>query len=225
MKSFIAKKSISFLALALLALLASVPLVWGAEAKKSTEQEFPLHITSARLEADQNNRTILFSGQVKAEYGDSILYADQLRVYFEAKPASPAAPAQAPAAAPGPSKTEDLSPLADLGGEKIDHIVATGQVRFVQEDKVATGQEAIYYKNRDEVVLLGNPQLWRGENSLKGEKIVFNLKTNQMVAESSPQKRVEANLYPSGQKGAAATKPSIPGLKPAKPAKPRERRP
>ena len=49
-------------------------------------------------------------------------------------------------------------------------------MRFVQEDRVATGQTATYYKDRDEVVLVGNPQLWQAENNLKGERIIFNLK-------------------------------------------------
>jgi lipopolysaccharide export system protein LptA len=69
----------------------------------------------------------------------------------------------------------------------------------VQEDRVATGEEAIYYKDRDEVVLRGRPQLWQAENTLKGERIVFNLKTNKMMVESSPQKRVEAVLYSKTQ--------------------------
>jgi lipopolysaccharide export system protein LptA len=169
--------------------------------KKGTAGEFPLHITAARLEADQNAGIIIFSGQVKAEYGDATLYADQLRVYYQpttpAKTAPGAAPASPSAKAGPPSqdKGASQSPLGFGGGEKIDRIVAQGQVRFVQEDRLATGQEAIYYKAKDEVVLLGNPQLWRGENTLKGDRIVFNLKENKTTVESSSQKRVEAHLY------------------------------
>jgi len=167
------------------------PALAGPTPVKKPEGEFPLHITAARLEADQNAGWVLFTGNVKAHYGDSTLYADNLWVYFqtESKPASPA-----PGGAP-PAKDAGASALTELGGEKITRIVARGQVRFVQEDRVATGQEAIYYKDKEEVVLLGNPQLWRGENTLKGERIVFNLKTNTMQVESSPQKRVEAHLY------------------------------
>jgi len=131
---------------------------------------------------------------VKATYGDSILYAEQLRVYYEQPPPGP----KPAAAAPAPEK-KDTSPLGDLGGEKIDRIVASGGVRVVQEDKVATGKEATYYRARDEIVLVGNPQLWRAENTLKGERIIFNLKDNRVLVESSAQKRVEAHLYPAGQ--------------------------
>lgn len=155
--------------------------------EKKKDQEIPLHITALRLEADQEKRLITFSGQVKASYGDSTLYAEQLRVYY--KPPEPkASTGKQPA---------DQSPLADLGGEKIDRIEAEGQVRFVQEDKVAAGEKAIYYRDQEKVVLLGNPQVWRGENNLKGESITLYLKDNRVVVESSPQKRVEAHLYRS----------------------------
>jgi lipopolysaccharide export system protein LptA len=97
-----------------------------------------------------------------------------------------------------------------LGAEKIDRIVARGNVRFVQEDRVATGQEAIYYQNRNEVVLRGNPQLWRAENTLKGARIIFNLKTNKVLVESSPKRRVEALLYSKGTPGGKASLPFSP---------------
>lgn len=195
-----------FCLLILLWVTASAPAGKAeAKAKKGPEGEIPLQITASRLEADQKNGVIVFSGQVKAQQGDAILYADQLQVYFQP---GPAASSTAPSAA-APKEKAGQSPLGDLGGEKITRIVARGQVRFVQEDRVATGEEATYYKDREEVVLVGNPQLWRAENTLKGEKITFNLKDNKVLVESSPQKRVEAHLYSSAS-GAAGGKEGPP---------------
>lgn len=175
--------------------------------KKPQEGEVPLHITAARLEADQQERLITFTGQVKAVYGDAILYADQLQVFYQPAPATATTPP--PAKSP---ESKDTSPLGDLAGGKIDRIVAKGSVRFVQEDKVATGQEAIYYKDREEVVLLGNPQLWQKENNVKGEKISFYLNNKRVLVESSPQQRVEAHLYQTKQ-SAAGTKEILPSPK------------
>jgi len=222
----------------------------GPGAAQPGQQETPIHITAARLEADQQAGVAVFTGNVKAVQGDSILYCDQLYVYYQTAPqpqkaggapAEAGEEAKAPEAKPGeakpagqpseaqpgagqPAQAKAASPLGDMGGEKISHIVARGQVRFVQEDRVATGEEATYYKDRDEVVLVGNPQLWRGENSLKGERIIFNLTTNKVLVESSPQKRVEAHLYsaaqPGGEKGAMPFAPKAQkGTKgPAKPS-------
>jgi len=173
-------------------------------APKPQGGEVPLRITAARLEADQKEGIIIFSGQVKAIYSNATLYADQLRLYFKTKPAPPKG------AAPVSQEKTEKSPLGDLGSEKIDRIVAKGNVRLVQEDRVATGDEAIYYKDRDEVVLIGNPQLWRAENTLKGERIIFNLTTNKVLVESSPQRRVEALLYSQGTSEGKAKQPLAP---------------
>ena len=196
-----------FLALAGLLVMfwAGSPLADGAAPKKQgPEKEVPLRITAARLEADQKEGIVIFSGQVKAMYGDATLYSDQLRVYFKTKPEPPKG------AAKPPQEKAEQSPLGDLGAEKIDRIVAKGNVRMVQEDRVATGDEAIYYKDRDEVVLTGNPQLWRAENTLKGERIIFNLKTKKVLVESSPQRRVEALLYSQGASEGKANQPLSP---------------
>ncbi len=182
--------------------LTGLPLAHGAAPKQpAAQKEIPLRITAARLEADQKEGLIIFSGQVKALYGDSTLYSDQLFVYLKKQPAPPKG------ATKPPQEQGEQSPLGDLGAGKIDRIVAKGQVRFVQADRVATGDEAIYYKDKDEVVLLGNPQVWQAENTLKGERIVFNIKTNKVFAESSPQQRVEALLY---SKGTSEGKTSLP---------------
>lgn len=218
----------AILLLAVLVGLAAAP-VQAAPPPKETPPpakpggEFPLHITSQKLEADQNAGVAIFTGQVKATYGEDILYSDQLRVFFQKKPeaAKEKAPAPAPAALkPADSKeAANPSPFGELGGDKIDRIVAQGSVRFVQGDRVATGQTATYYQDRDEVVLVGNPQLWQGENNLKGERIIFNLKDNKMRAESSPQKRVEAHLYPANQGTGGKGTPLLPA-KPQKSRKP-----
>jgi lipopolysaccharide export system protein LptA len=197
--------------------LLGAPPEKGKSPQAKPEGEFPLHITSSKLEADQTAGVVTFTGQVKATYGESILYADQLRVFFQKKPEAAKGKGAIPPA--GVQEAASQSPLGELGGDKIDRIVATGQVKFVQEDRVATGQEATYFKDRDEVVLVGNPQLWQAENNLKGERIIFNLKDNKMRVESSPQKRVEAHLYPAnpGPGGKGGT--PLPG-KPQKSRKP-----
>ncbi len=190
------------LGLMLAILMAGTP-AWGQEAAPrdpistprapqqgpgSGKPEIPLHVSAAQLEADQDQRLIVFKGQVKAEYGDSTLYTDQLLVFYQPKEKG-----RSPSPAAG--KSQEVSPLGDLGGEKLDRIEARGNVRLVQGDRVATGEKAVYHRDKDEIVLLGHPQVWRGENHLKGSRITFNLASKKVVVESSPQRRVEAHLY------------------------------
>ncbi len=158
----------------------------------SAKAEVPLRISAARLEADQDKRLIVFSGGVKAEYGDGVLYADKLLVFYEPPKGGPAAASE--------QKNRAASPLGELGGEKLERLEAHGNVRFVQGDRVATGDQAVYQRKRDEIVLLGRPQVWRGENHLRGSRITFQLKSRKVVVESSPPQRVEAYLYQAGRR-------------------------
>jgi len=173
------------------------------KAKASQKPEIPLYISASQLEADQDKRLIVFKGQVKAVYGEATLYAEQLLVFYQpekkGRPSSSAA-----------GKPQEISPLGDLGGEKIDRIEAQGKVRFVQGDRVATGDKAIYYRDQDKIVLLGSPQVWRGESHLRGSKITIYLASRKVVVQGSPQRRVEAHLY-QGAEGGPSPKDLFPG--------------
>jgi lipopolysaccharide export system protein LptA len=170
-----------------------------AKAPAAPKQEFPLHISAAQMEANQDQHVIIFQGQVKADYGDSTLYTDKLLVFYKPKEEKPKVKGKSPS--PPAASTPATSPLEGLGGDQIDRIEAWGNVRYVQGDRVATGEKAIYYRDKDEIVLLGHPQVWRGEDYMKGSKIIMNLATKKVEVESSSTQRVEAHLYPTTQGG------------------------
>jgi lipopolysaccharide export system protein LptA len=180
-----------------------------AKAPGVPNQEFPLHISAAQMEADQDKRVIIFKGQVKADYGDSTLYTDKLLVFYKPKEEKPKVKGRSPS--PPAEKSPEASPLEALGGDQIDRIEAWGNVRYVQGDRVATGEKAIYYRDKNEIVLLGQPQVWRGEDYMKGSKIIINLATKKVEVESSSAQRVEAHLYPSTQGGKTPPAPFPPG--------------
>jgi lipopolysaccharide export system protein LptA len=198
----------------LVLLLMAATMAWGqqvapptaapataaqAKAPAAPKQEFPLHISAAQMEANQDQHVIIFTGQVKADYGDSTLYTDKLLVFYKPKEENPKGKGKSPS--PPAANTPAASPLAGLGGDQIDRIEAWGNVRYVQGDRVATGEKAIYYRDKDQIVLLGHPQVWRGEDYMKGSKIIMNLATKKVEVESTPNQRVEAHLYPTTQGG------------------------
>lgn len=214
----------------LLSLSWSSPCYSQTGSKSAGKEELPLNITAERLEVDQNQQVISFINKVVARQKDMILYADILKIFYQAKtepaggkekigtkscpPGQESPPGPESAGEPKTSKPKDgqkgaeISPLGAPGIEKITRIEAQGKVRMVQGDRVATGDKAIYYTQDDKIVLMGNPQLWRGENSLKGHEIVVYLKENRALVEGDPKKRVEAVIYPS-------QKVQLPGKPPA----------
>ncbi len=205
-----------FLSRYLRPLLSAFLLLWGImgitllafaqqPAKTTDPGDLPLNITADRLEVEQNEQVISFLHNVVARYKDMILYADVLKIFYQAKTvpggqtpaglASGQRPVPTPAA--GAAKETSASPLGAVGIEKINRIEALGHVRMVQGDRVAVGDKAIYYAPEEKLVLMGNPQLWRGDNSLRGHEIVFFLKENRAVVTGEPNKRVEAVIHPS----------------------------
>lgn len=182
----------------LLALLLSWPMgMRAAPPAPAAPAEVPLQINASQLEVDHAKQEIVFKDQVVARYKDIILYTDLLKIHYQAKPAAP------------DKKPE--SPLESVGIEKIDRIEALGKVRLVQEDRVATGERAVYYPQEEKIVLSGNPQLWRGQNSIRGEEVIFYIKENRAVVRGQATQRVEAVLYPS-------SKTALPGKdRPARP--------
>src|SRR3990170_4129041 len=66
-------------------------------------------------------------------------------------------------------------------GQEIKEMIATGDVRIVQSDKVATGEKAVYTKVNRAVVLTGNPQVEQDCDVVKGEKIIIYLDEDKSV--------------------------------------------
>lgn len=193
--SLTGRTSIWGLILCCLGLLMLPPPLSQSVRAAAKAEDLPLTITAGRLEVDHTRQEIAFRDQVVARYKDLILYADLVKIFYQAK-----------AAAPEKGKPE--SPLETVGIERINLIEALGQVRLVQEDRVATGDQAVYYPQDEKIVLRGNPQLWRGQNSIRGQEITFFIKENRAVVSGQAAKRVEAVLYPATQPGAAG-KPSL----------------
>jgi lipopolysaccharide export system protein LptA len=139
----------------------------------------PLRITSQKLEADNKNRFILFTGKVVAQQGEMTIYADVARVNYE--------------------KKEE--------GNEVREIVATGDVKIQQGDRLATGQKAVFYNSEQKIVLTGQPKVWQGKDMVSGEKITVLLEEDKSFVESGPERRVEVILYPKGGQGPGQGKP------------------
>ncbi|HXZ38086.1 MAG TPA: lipopolysaccharide transport periplasmic protein LptA [Thermodesulfobacteriota bacterium] len=167
-------------------LLAPLLPGWAAEKKpallgKATQEGSaqPLRITSQQLEADNKSQVITFTGNIIARQGDMVIYADVARVYYE--------------------KREE--------GNEVREIVAEGNVKIHQGDRVATGERAQFLNGEQKIILTGQPRVWQGKDMVSGEKITVLLEEDKSLVESGPDRRVEVILYPKGEAGKAKGKP------------------
>lgn len=96
------------------------------------------------LEIDYKKNVATFKNNVKVDTEDSQIYSDRMDVYFVPSNKEPAA------------KT-DKEP--NLMGNKIDKIIAKGNVKIVREENISYSDEATYLASERKIVLTGNPKL------------------------------------------------------------------
>lgn len=115
----------------------------------------PIDIKSDRLEAHNKERKIVFQGNVRARQRDTLIFADKLTTYY------------------------------DRAGKDVERIVAEGNVKITQLDKVATSREAVFENFTRRIILKGDPHLWQGKDELRGEMITVYLDEDRVFVEKA----------------------------------------
>jgi lipopolysaccharide export system protein LptA len=120
----------------------------------------PVKIEAKTLEVRDKDKVATFSGDVHVVQGDTDLRCNVLVVYYEA----------------GDKKGDDQ--------QQIRRMEARGHVVVVQKDQVATGERGDFDMRSNTVTLTGSVVVAKGENVLRGKKLVVNLTTGVSRMES-----------------------------------------
>lgn len=147
----------------------------------------PIEITADSLEVEQEQQVATFAGNVDAVQGDLVLSADRLLVHYEGK-----------SSAVG---------LATGAGSAIRRIDAEGHVILASPEETAEGAFGTYDVPAKLVTLEGSVVLTRGDNVIRGERLVLDLVsgTSRMIGTTAtvgvedtgaPSARVRALFTP-----------------------------
>lgn len=150
----------------LLLVLAAAGPSLAAPLPANLRSDAPVSVTSERLEADDKLHQIRFSGNVVARQGDLVIYAGELLLVYPEK-----------------------------GGD-IDRIEASGSVRIVQGNRVATGEKASFFNKERKIVLTGAPRVYQGKDFLEGDEIIVLLDQEKSIVKSDHGSRVNAVFHP-----------------------------
>jgi len=71
-----------------------------------------------------------------------------------------------------------------------------------QGKRTATGDEAVYFRDSNKVIMTGNAMLKEGKNIIRGDRVIVFLNENRGTVESNTQKQVKAIIYPQEKKKA-----------------------
>lgn len=132
-----------------------------------SKESLPIKIVSDRLEADDMAKMVKFIGHVIVRRGDVTLYAHEVLVTYL------------------------------QGKGDIEEIVASGEVRIIQNERIATADRATLYQKEGKIVLTGSARLLQGKDSIEGEEITVLINEEKSIIKSQSGGRVNAIFHPS----------------------------
>ena len=207
----------------IVALLCAAPLAaqsltnaFGGLTESSNE---PIDIESDVLVVHDKEKYATFKGNVKAVQGTTVLRAKELNVHYvggdKLNPGAKKEGGGEVAAAPA-TQLADAQGGAAAGGQnaQITKIEAKGEVVITSDkNQTTTSDWAIYDLPAQQVTVGGNVVLTQGENVLKGDRLVIDLKTGESRFENSGNEaaggRIRALFMPKeGAKKAKGAKPA-----------------
>lgn len=158
----------------------------------------PIKIDADRLDVFDKEQRAVFTGNVVAVQGESTIQCAELTVLYEQQRtrgrAAPAASGQ--------------------GDGAIRRIDCKGPVTIVSRTQTATGDNAVFDRTANRILLTGNVALSDGPNVTLGEKIVYDLNTGVANVETNPGGRVRALFVPGSNsdpgQGSGQSTPSKP---------------
>ena len=134
----------------------------------------PVEITSDQLEVRQKENIAIFTGNVVAIQGDMNLKSDRMTVYYR-----------------NSGETAE-------GKESVSRIDVDGHVFITNPSETASGDKGIYDVDKNEIRLLGNVTLTRGESVVRGNALIYDMDSGKSVmADTGGSKRVRALFVPN----------------------------
>ena len=183
--------------------MAAASLLLGvasvSDAQDVSGKNGPVQVGGDNWHADQSIHTEYWDGRVEVQQDDARLRADHIKLIH---------------AGGGPNG--DSKSWGD-----VVRMEAQGNVYYVTEDRTMTGDNAVYTKDDDTVVITGaKVVLKQGQNVMTGTRLVAHPNAGTSTFDSSPESenkgRVVAVLYPNEDDNGnpKSKKPAAPAAKP-----------
>jgi lipopolysaccharide export system protein LptA len=126
---------------------------------------------------EADQKRVTFKGNVVAKQEDVTLYANTLVIIY------------------------------DQETKKLKEIIATGNVKVVQQDRRATGQKVTFDQDKNRLVLDGDAVVREGTNVIRGERITFYVEEERSVVEPGKGGRVSTSITPPPKEEGKQKKP------------------
>jgi lipopolysaccharide export system protein LptA len=88
----------------------------------------------------------------------------------------------------------------------VEKIEADGNVRIVQENRIARASHAVYDSRQGHITLTGNPKVMQGPDSISGKTIIYYVDEDKSLVSGEGDSRVNAVIHPPAKKGDAGSR-------------------
>ncbi len=150
---------------------------------QTVKKDEPIQIVSDRLDAYQEKRMVVFSGNAVATQGLRTIKADTLTIFYKEDKEKEKKGA-------GRTATSD----GEVGN--LERVEAKGHVTITELNRIVTGDDAVFEQDIQKITMTGNAVLREGTNVVRGDKVTVFLNENRGVVESAQNRRVTATIYP-----------------------------
>ena len=159
-----------------------------------TSSKEPISIDADKLVYFDKEKKAVYSGNVVVVQGDTKMTCSVMTVFLDRSPESGTSAPAGQEGGPSP-------------GSGLSRLEATGPVTVISKSQVATGDSAVYDKVANKVQLIGHVTLSDGQNTTRGDRLTYDLKTSQATIDTLGAKsgRVHGQFLPKA--GAGPTKP------------------
>jgi lipopolysaccharide export system protein LptA len=140
----------------------------------------PIEITADRLDAYNEKKMAVFSGNAVVKQADWVLKTDLLILYYHKET----------------GKKEKIGGKEVEGTGDLEKIEAKGNVVVTQKMRVATSDEAVYLQDSGQIVMTGNPVIRENKNKVVGCRIVIYLQEDRGTVEKCEGKKVLMEIHP-----------------------------
>ncbi len=170
-------------------------------AEKLSDNGMPVKINADDMEYDIAGNKIIFKGNVHVVRGEFFMTAPKMTIYIKsAQKAAQEEKAEVNVhhdAIPLTGKVEKSTKTVDAQN-KIDKIEAENGVKFKYGSQSGHSQTAEYDAAKGVLTMKGNPVVEEGNNSIRGETILYYLYERKSEVVGSQRRRVEA-IFDSNQ--------------------------
>ena len=141
-------------------LLSGIMLLFST-VNAAESPQVPIHIEADRMISQEQDNSVMFTGNVDARQGELLIRTDKMTVYY----------------------VQNENNNGKKGSSEVNKLICNGNVQISQGDWLGTGKRMDYYAKDRKIILSGDAKGWQGQNMVAGKTITYFLDEGRSIVD------------------------------------------